>query len=79
MSYPPCIGVCEQRQTRQLKRPDPFLLVHDAKSVLLVEIAHEAPKVSAYEETVSTKALQDDIDALDEARGIALAKSMKYQ
>ena len=46
--------------------------------MLPVEITHEAPRVSEYEEVASTKALEDDIDALDEARDIALARSIAY-
>jgi hypothetical protein len=32
-----------------------------------------------YDETTSTEALQDDVDALDEARDVALAKTTQYQ
>jgi hypothetical protein len=46
----------------------PFFLVHGAEVVLLVEITHEAPRIAAYDKTTSTEALQDDVDALDEAR-----------
>jgi hypothetical protein len=47
--------------------------------VLPVEITHEAPRISTYNETISNEALQDDVDALDEARDVALARSMQYQ
>jgi hypothetical protein len=47
--------------------------------VLLVEITHEAPRISAYDETTSTEALQDDVDTLDEARDIGLARATQYQ
>jgi hypothetical protein len=57
----------------------PFFLVHGAEAVLPVEITHEAPRIAAYDETTSTEALQDNIDALDEARDVALARSMQYQ
>jgi hypothetical protein len=50
----------------------PFFLVHGAEAMLPVEITHEAPRIAAYDETTSTEALQDDIDALDEARDVAL-------
>jgi hypothetical protein len=53
----------------------PFFLVHGAKAVLPFEITHEAPRIAAYDETTSTEALQDDVDALDEARDVALARS----
>ena len=39
----------------------PFFLVHGAEAVLPVEVTHEAPRVTAYDETTSTEALQDDV------------------
>jgi hypothetical protein len=56
----------------------PFFLVHGAEAVLLVEITHEAPRIATYDETTSTEALQDDVDALDEARDVALARATQY-
>jgi hypothetical protein len=56
-----------------------FFLVHGAEVVLPVEITHEAPRIAAYDEATSTKALQDDVDALDEARDVALARATQYQ
>jgi hypothetical protein len=47
--------------------------------VLIVEITHEDPRIAAYDETTSTEALQDDVDALDEARDGALARATQYQ
>jgi hypothetical protein len=57
----------------------PFFLVHGAEAVLPVEITHEAPRITAYDEATSTEALQDDVDALDEARDVALARATQYQ
>jgi hypothetical protein len=34
------------------------------------------PRRSSYEEITSTEALQDDVDTLNEARDIALSRSM---
>jgi transposase InsO family protein len=56
-----------------------FFLVHGAEAVLLVEFTHEAPKIVAYDETTSNEALQDDVDALDEARDVVLERSTQYQ
>jgi hypothetical protein len=56
-----------------------FFLVHGAEAVLLVEITHEAPRVATYDESSSNEAHQDDVDALDEARDVALARAMLYQ
>jgi hypothetical protein len=53
----------------------PFFLVHGAEAVLLVEITHEAPRIAAYDEITSTEALQDDVDALDEGRDVALLRA----
>jgi hypothetical protein len=57
----------------------PFFLVHGAEAVLPVEITHEAPRIAAYDEATSIEALQDDFDALDEARDVALAIATQYQ
>jgi hypothetical protein len=47
--------------------------------MLPVEITHKAPRIAAYDVATSTEALQDDIDALDEARDVALARATQYQ
>jgi hypothetical protein len=46
---------------------------------LPVEITHEALRIAVYDEITSTEALQDDVDALDEARDVALARATQYQ
>jgi hypothetical protein len=56
----------------------PFSLVHGAEAVLPVEITHEAPRTSSYNESTSNEALQDKVDALDEERDVVLARSMQY-
>jgi hypothetical protein len=43
--------------------------------MLPVKITHESLRIVAYDETTSTEALQDDIDALDEERDVALARA----
>jgi transposase InsO family protein len=57
----------------------PFFLVHGAEAVLLIEIEHNSPRVAEYNEETSRKALQDDVDALDEARDEVLSRVTKYQ
>jgi hypothetical protein len=57
----------------------PLFLVYGAEAMLLVDITHEAPRIATYNESTSNEALQDDVDALDEARDVALARSMQYQ
>jgi hypothetical protein len=56
----------------------PFFLVHGAEAVLPVEITHEAPKIETYDESTSNEALQGDVDALDEARDVSLARATQY-
>jgi hypothetical protein len=56
----------------------PFFLVRGAKAMLPVEITHEASRITAYDETTSIEALQDDLDALNKARDVALARAMQY-
>jgi transposase InsO family protein len=57
----------------------PLFLDHRAEAMLLVKITHEAPRISTYDEATTTEALQDDVNALDEARDVALARSTQYQ
>jgi hypothetical protein len=57
----------------------PFFLVHGAEAVLLVKITHEAPRITTYDENTSNEALQYDVDALKEARVVALARATQYQ
>jgi hypothetical protein len=57
----------------------PFFLVHDAKVVLLVELAHDSPRFAEYDEESSQRALEDDIDAVDEARDVVLSRVSAYQ
>jgi hypothetical protein len=47
--------------------------------MLPFKITHEAPRIATYDESSSNEALQDDVDALDEARDVALARAMQYQ
>jgi hypothetical protein len=57
----------------------PFFLVHGAEPVLLVKITHEAPRIATYDESTSNAELQDDVDALDEAKDVLLARATQYQ
>jgi hypothetical protein len=53
----------------------PFFLVNGAEAMLAVRITNEAPRISAYDETLSTEALQNDVNALDEARDVVLSRT----
>jgi transposase InsO family protein len=57
----------------------PFFMIHGAEAVLPSNVCHNAPRVTAYVEADSVAALEDDVDALDEARDIALARSAVNQ
>jgi hypothetical protein len=57
----------------------PFFMVHGAEAMLPVEITHESLRIVAYDETTSTEALPDDVDALDKERDVALARATQYQ
>jgi transposase InsO family protein len=57
----------------------PFFLVHGIEAVLPVKIIYEAPRIIANDETTSNEALQDDVDALDEAKDAALERATQYQ
>jgi hypothetical protein len=54
-------------------------LVRGAEAVLPIEIEHDSPKVAKYEEETSRKALEDDVDALDEARDEVLSRVTTFQ
>ena len=56
-----------------------FRSVLGAEAVLPAEIRCSSHGVNAYTEAGSNTALEDDIDAPDEARDIALARSVGYQ
>ncbi|XP_071674798.1 uncharacterized protein [Lolium perenne] len=57
----------------------PFFLVHGAEAVLPIEIEHDSPRVTEYDAETSRRALEDDVDALDEARDEVLSRVTKYQ
>jgi hypothetical protein len=54
-------------------------LVHGAEAVLPIEIEHNSPRVVEYDEETSRNALEDDVDALDEARDEVLSRVTTYQ
>ena len=57
----------------------PFFLVHGAEAVLPVEIEHNSPRVTEYEEEASQRALEDDLDVADKARDVVLSRVNAYQ
>jgi hypothetical protein len=57
----------------------PLFLVHGTEVVLPVETSHDSPQVAEYEEKASQRALEDDVDAVDEARYVVLSRVSAYQ
>ena len=47
--------------------------------MLPIEIEHNSPRVVEYDEEASQKALEDDVDAIDEARDVVLSRVSAYQ
>jgi hypothetical protein len=54
----------------------PLFLVHGEEVVLPVRITYEALRIATYDESTSNEVLQDDVNALDEARDVVLARCL---
>ena len=54
-------------------------MVHGAEAVPPAEVRFNAPRVATFTEEDSASALEDDLDILDEARDVALARTAVYQ
>ena len=57
----------------------PFFMVYGAEAVLHCDIIHDSPRVRMYEEKEAELDRQDSLDALEEERDIAKARSAFYQ
>ena len=57
----------------------PFFMVYGAKAVLPCDIIHDSPRVRMYEEREAELDRQDNLDALEEERDVAKARSAFYQ
>ena len=57
----------------------PFFMVYGVEAVLPCDLIHDAPRVCMYEEKEAELDRQDDLDALEEERDIARARSTFYQ
>ena len=53
----------------------PFFMVYGAEAVLPCDIIHESPRVRMYEEREAELDRQDNLDALEEERDVAKARS----
>ena len=54
-------------------------MVYGAKAVLPCDIIHDSPRVRMYEEKEANLDRQDNLDALEEERDVAKARSAFYQ
>ena len=57
----------------------PFFMVYGAEAVLPCDIIHDSPRVRMYEEREAELDRQDSLDALEEERDVAKARSTFYQ
>ena len=57
----------------------PFFMVYGAEAVLPCDIIHDSPRVRMYEEREAELDRQDNLDALEEERDVAKARSAFYQ
>jgi transposase InsO family protein len=57
----------------------PFFLVYGAEAVLPTNILHDSPRVALYTETEVQEARGNDDDLLEEARELAVSRSIVYQ
>ena len=57
----------------------PFFMVYSVEAVLPCDIIHDSPRVRMYEEREAELDRQDNLDALEEERDVAKARSAFYQ
>jgi hypothetical protein len=57
----------------------PFFMVYGTEAILLSDLIHDTPGVRMYEEQEAEQSQQDHLDALDEERDVAWARSTFYQ
>ena len=56
----------------------PFFMVYGAEAVLPSDLLHDSLRVANYIEATNELARQDSVDALEEARELALERSAVY-
>ena len=57
----------------------PFFMVYGAEAVIPTDIIHDSPRVQLYTEEEVKEARENDVDLLEEARELALARTAIYQ
>ena len=60
-------------------RYTPFFMVYGTEAVLPCDIIHDSPRMRMYEEKEAELDRQDSLDALEEERDVAKARSAFYQ
>ena len=56
----------------------PFFMVYGVEVVLPCDIIHDSPRICMYEEKEAELDQQDNLDALEEERDVAKARSAFY-
>jgi hypothetical protein len=57
----------------------PFFLVYGVKAVLPTDLEYGSPRTRAYDDQSNQTSREDSLDQLEEARGVALLHSVRYQ
>jgi transposase InsO family protein len=57
----------------------PFFLVYGAEAVLPTDLEYGSPRTRAYDDQSNRTSREDSLDQLEEARGVALLHSARYQ
>jgi transposase InsO family protein len=57
----------------------PFFLVYGAEAVLPMDLEYGSPRTKAYDDRSNQTNREDSLDQLEEARGVALLHSARYQ
>ena len=57
----------------------PFFMVYGSEAILPTDLDYGAPRVRVYDKQGAEASLEDAMEQLGEARGIALLRSARYQ
>ena len=71
------MGVADHAESHY--RIHTVFMVYGAEAILTCDIIHDSPRVCMYEEREAELDPQDSLDALEEERDVAKARSAFYQ
>jgi hypothetical protein len=57
----------------------PFFLVYGAEAILPTDLEYGSPRTKAYDDQSNQTSREDSLNQLEEARGVALLHSARYQ